>query len=124
MKGNVLLFDNQKGWGFIRGSDNKDYFVHYSNIENNGKRNLYEEEIVSFEIGKGTNGKEQALHVKSILTCKMVKKLLKDKGNHIKTIKDQYGKRKYIVFNSDNIMQTDECGMSFKELVSYAGIII
>ena len=102
MKGNVLLFDNQKGWGFIRGSDNKDYFVHYSNIENNGKRNLYEEEIVSFEIGKGTNGK----------------------GNHIKTIKDQYGKRKYIVFNSDNIMQTDECGMSFKELVAYAGIII
>lgn len=54
----------------------------------------------------------------------MVKKLLKDKGNHIKTIKDQYGKRKYIVFNSDNIMQTDECGMSFKELVAYAGIII
>lgn len=23
MKGNVLLFDNQKGWGFIRGSDTK-----------------------------------------------------------------------------------------------------
>ena len=45
MNGSVLLFDNQKGWGFIRGSDNKDYFVHYSNIETDRKRNLSEEDI-------------------------------------------------------------------------------
>lgn len=66
MNGSVLLFDNQKGWGFIRGSDNRDYFVHYSNIETGRKRNLSEEDIVSFEVGIGTNGKKQALHVQPI----------------------------------------------------------
>ena len=97
MKGSVLLFNNQQGWGFIRGSDNKDYFVHYSNIETDRKRNLSEEDIVSFEVGIGTNGKKQALHVQPILTYKMVKKALKDEGYHIKPIKDQYNINKYIV---------------------------
>ena len=122
MNGNVLRFDNQRGWGFIRGSDNKDYFVHYSNIDNDGKRNLSEDDIVSFEIGNETNGREQALHVKPLLTYKAVKKSLKNAGNHIKTIKDQHGKRKFVVFNSDHIMQTNECGISFEELVAYAGL--
>lgn len=122
MNGSVLLFDNQKGWGFIRGLDNKDYFVHYSNIETDRKRNLSEEDIVSFEVGIGTNGKKQALHVQPILTYKMVKKALKDEGYHIKPIKDQYNINKYIVINSDNVVQTDKHGMSFAELVAYAGL--
>mgnify|MGYP000045732351 FL=1 len=124
MNGSVLLFDNQKGWGFIRGSDNKDYFVHYSNIETDRKRNLSEEDIVSFEVGIGTNGKKQALHVQPILTYKMVKKALKDEGYHIKPIKDQYNINKYIVINSENVVQTDEHGMSFAELAAYAGFSV
>lgn len=124
MNGSILLFDNQKGWGFIRGSDNIDYFVHYSNIETGRKRNLSEEDIVSFEVGIGTNGKKQALHVQPILTYKMVKKALKDEGYHIKPIKDQYNINKYIVVNLDNVVQTDEHGMSFTELAAYAGFSV
>lgn len=124
MNGSVLLFDNQKGWGFIRGLDNRDYFVHYSNIETGRKRNLSEEDIVSFEVGIGTNGKKQALHVQPILTYKMVKKALKDEGYHIKPIKDQYNINKYIVVNLDNVVQTDEHGMSFTELAAYAGFSV
>lgn len=45
MNGSVLLFDNQKGWGFIRGSDNKDYFVHYSNIETD-RKGIYQKKIL------------------------------------------------------------------------------
>lgn len=124
MNGSILLFDNQKGWGFIRGSDNIDYFVHYSNIETGRKKNLSEEDIVSFEVGIGTNGKKQALHVQPILTYKMVKKALKDEGYHIKPIKDQYNINKYIVVNLDNVVQTDEHGMSFTELAAYAGFSV
>ena len=53
---------------------------------------------------------------------KMVKKALKDEGYHIKPIKDQYNINKYIVINSDNVVQTDEHGMSFAELAAYAGL--
>lgn len=98
--------------------------MHYSNIETDRKRNLSEEDIVSFEVGIGTNGKKQALHVQPILTYKMVKRALKDEGYHIKPIKDQYNINKYIVINSDNVVQTDEHGMTFEELASYAGFSV
>ena len=52
----------------------------------------------------------------------MVKKTLKDEVYHIKPIKDQYNINKYIVINSDNVVQTDEHGMSFAELAAYAGL--
>lgn len=124
MNGSVLLFDNQKGWGFIRGSDNQDYFVHYSNIETNGKRNLTDSDMVSFEVGIGANGRKQALHVQPILTYKMVKKALKETGYYIKTLKDQYGTKKFTVYDADNIIQTDEHGINFEELAAYAGFSV
>lgn len=122
MNGRVLFFDNPRGWGFIRGKDNEDYFVHYSNIDNDGNKNLSDDDIVTFEVGIGANGKEQAIHVKPLYTRSMVKKILKEKGNHIKTIKDKNGNRRYIVFSPDDVMQMDERGMSFDELVLYAGL--
>ena len=124
MNGSVLLFDNQKGWGVIRGSDNQDYFVHYSNIETNGKRNLTDSDMVSFEVGIGANGRKQALHVQPILTYKMVKKALKETGYYIKTLKDQYGTKKFTVYDADNIIQTDEHGINFEELAAYAGFSV
>ena len=30
MKGTVKMFNKEKGYGFIRGEDGKDYFFHYS----------------------------------------------------------------------------------------------
>ena len=36
MKGTVKWFVSQKGYGFIRGEDKKDYFFHYSQIRLKG----------------------------------------------------------------------------------------
>lgn len=32
MNGTVEFFNNVKGWGIIKGSDGRSYFVHHSNI--------------------------------------------------------------------------------------------
>lgn len=32
MKGTVKMFNKEKGFGFIRAEDGKDYFFHYSSI--------------------------------------------------------------------------------------------
>jgi len=52
MKGKVKFFNEQKGFGFIAGEDNKDYFVHSTdtNIE------LSEDLSVVFEVIEGDRG--------------------------------------------------------------------
>lgn len=122
MKGTVKFFDGIKGWGFITDETENDVFVHYSSIQMEGRKSLNQNDIVEFEIGEGTTHRTQAVNVQPILTYKMVKKALKDEGYHIKPIKDQYNINKYIVINSDNVVQTDEHGMSFAELAAYAGL--
>ncbi|KAA3662835.1 MAG: cold shock domain-containing protein [Chloroflexi bacterium] len=56
--GIVKWFSRLKGYGFINPDDNADQevFVHYSAIEGEGYRNLYEGDRVEFELvdqGKG-----------------------------------------------------------------------
>ncbi|MFA6830161.1 MAG: cold shock domain-containing protein [Bacilli bacterium] len=36
MKGTVKKFDKEKGYGFITGEDQKDYFFHYSQLVMDG----------------------------------------------------------------------------------------
>lgn len=122
MQGTVKFFDNSKGWGFITGEDNKDYFVHYSSINMDGHKQLSENDIVEFEIGNGTTGKEQAVNVTPILTMQMIEKALKDEGLRVKQIIDQYGSKQYIVINSDDMMQSPEYGMDLVELAAFAAI--
>jgi len=58
-EGTVKWFDAKKGYGFISdtGSDNeKDYFVHFSEIQIDGFKTLNEGQKVEFEIGEGTKG--------------------------------------------------------------------
>lgn len=62
-KGKVKWFNNKKGYGFITDSEGKDVFVHYSAIMCDGFKSLNEEDIVEFEIGEGTTGREQAINV-------------------------------------------------------------
>lgn len=50
MKGKVKFFNNEKGYGFITGEDNKDIFVHYSQIMSNGYKTLKNDQEVSFEV--------------------------------------------------------------------------
>ena len=50
-------FNSEKGFGFIAPSDGSaDLFVHYSEIQGGGFRNLEEGQQVEFEVGEGTKG--------------------------------------------------------------------
>ena len=122
MKGTVKFFDGIKGWGFITDETEKDVFVHYSSIQMEGRKSLNQNDIVGFEIGEGPTHRRQAVNVQLILTYMIVKKALKNEGYYIKPIKDQYNIDKYIIMNSEGVLQTDVHGMSFAELVAYAGL--
>ena len=56
--GTVKFFNTEKGYGFISQEDGDDVFVHFSNIEGDGFKNLEEGQTVEFEIGEGRKGLE------------------------------------------------------------------
>lgn len=116
-KGKVKWFNNKKGYGFITDSEGKDVFVHYSAIMCDGFKSLNDGDIVEFEIGEGTTGREQAVNVNPILTMQMITETLK---NENLSVKKENGL--YIVVDENNAIQSSECGMSFEELVAYAGL--
>lgn len=121
MQGTVKWFNVQKGYGFITDSDGKDVFVHQSSIVMDGFRHLNRNDYVSFEFGNGNNGKEQAVNVKPVLTMKMIEDSLKEENLYVKTMKDAYKITKYLVVDANNAIQTDEQGMDFLNLATYAG---
>lgn len=49
MTGNVKWFSKRKGYGYITGADHKDYYVHYSDIQEEGFRFLSKGEQVRFD---------------------------------------------------------------------------
>jgi len=59
--GTVKWFNRLKGYGFIQPQEGeREVFVHYSAIEGEGYRNLYEGERVEFDLidlGKGPQAK-------------------------------------------------------------------
>jgi CspA family cold shock protein len=55
-EGTVKFFSEQKGYGFIEQEDGPDVFVHHSDINMEGFKNLAEGDRVSFEIGEGAKG--------------------------------------------------------------------
>lgn len=121
MQGTVKWFNNQKGYGFITDSDGKDVFVHHSNIVMDGFRYLNEDDIVSFELGGGNDGRQQAINVKPVLTMKMIEDSLKEEGLNVKAVKDSYGVTKYLVTDAGDLIQTDEQGISFLDLAAFTG---
>lgn len=54
--GRVKWFNDEKGWGFIKQDEGPDVFVHYSQIHGDGRRRLFEDELVEFEIKEGPKG--------------------------------------------------------------------
>ena len=121
MRGTIKWFHRGKGYGFIFDTEGKDYFLHYSSIIMDGFKHLDEDDIVEFDIGKGTNDRLQAINVKPILTRKMMSDALKKEGLRIKDIDDDVEGPGYIVVDENNFIQSDEHGMSFVELAAYAG---
>ena len=61
-QGTVKWFNTEKGFGFIAGDDGQEYFVHCSNIEGTGFRDLEEGQSVSFDTEETRRG-PQALNV-------------------------------------------------------------
>jgi CspA family cold shock protein len=56
-QGKVKWFDSKKGYGFVSNeSDDKDYFVHFSEIQGDDFKTLTEGQEVTFEIGEGAKG--------------------------------------------------------------------
>ena len=57
--GTVKWFNSRKGYGFITPEEGgEDLFIHYSNIEGEGFRNLREGQMVEYEAVKGRKGLE------------------------------------------------------------------
>ena len=54
--GTVKWFNGSKGYGFIEREDGDDVFVHYSEIQTEGFRNLDEGQRVEFTITEGQKG--------------------------------------------------------------------
>ena len=64
--GTVKRFSSEKGYGFISQEGGEDLFVHFSEIQGDGFKNLEEHDQVEFVIAKGSNGKNQATQVRTI----------------------------------------------------------
>lgn len=58
MKGTVINFDKNKGYGFIKGNDQLSYFVHHTNILMSGYRYLTENQKVEFKPLQSAKGLE------------------------------------------------------------------
>jgi cold shock protein len=56
LEGKVRWFDEKKGFGFIARDEDRDIFVHYSAIQENGFRTLHEGDPVQFEVAEGPHG--------------------------------------------------------------------
>jgi CspA family cold shock protein len=65
--GTVKFFNSAKGFGFIQPEDgSKDVFVHISAVERAGLATLSENQKVSFDLERGTNGKVSASNLRAV----------------------------------------------------------
>lgn len=63
-KGTVKFFNSQKGFGFISPEGgSKDVFVHVSAVERAGLRGLDDNQVVTFDVEKGRDGRESATNL-------------------------------------------------------------
>ena len=120
MRGTVKFFC-KRGYGFITDQDDKEWFFHHSGVIMKGYKRLDKGDIIDFEIGKGNNGREQAVNVTPILTLRMVEKALKKEKLCLEIAEDNYGTY-YRVVDANNVIQAGEQGMSLIEIAAYAGL--
>ena len=121
MRGTVKFFDKQKGWGFITSDEGTDYFVHFSGINGKGFKSLESDDVVEFDL-KETERGWKAVNVTPILTRKMVRDALSKDDLILRPYRNSLGIDKYLVVDKNNILQTDEHGMSLIEVAAYVGI--
>jgi CspA family cold shock protein len=64
--GTVKFFNPTKGFGFIAPQDgSKDIFVHISAVERAGMQSLAENQQVTFDAERGTDGRYSAINLKA-----------------------------------------------------------
>lgn len=59
-EGTVKWFNEAKGFGFIEQDNGPDVFVHFSQIQGDGFKTLYEGDRVSFEVTDGQKGPQSS----------------------------------------------------------------
>jgi len=64
-QGTVKWFNGEKGFGFIAQEEGPDVFVHFSEIEGTGFKNLEENQKVEFDVTQGPKG-PQATRVRAL----------------------------------------------------------
>jgi len=64
-QGKVKWFNDAKGFGFIEQDGGQDVFVHFSAIQHEGFKSLYENQKVQFDVVEGPKGL-QAANVKPL----------------------------------------------------------
>jgi CspA family cold shock protein len=65
-EGKVKWFNADKGYGFIERESDDDLFVHISEIQGDGVKNLAEGQAVSFTEATGQKGKPEATQVTAL----------------------------------------------------------
>ena len=120
MVGTVKWFTNQKGYGFIKDSEGKDVFVHYSEIQMDGYKNLNDGDIVGFEIAESSTGRNQAVNVTPIITLLMVAHELSKEKLHTERIRDKDGWHGWYIVDKEEKPVVDK-EMSLVELAAYVG---
>lgn len=56
MKGKVKWFSDEKGFGFLSTEEGKDVFVHFSDVQMEGRKTLKENESVDFDVEASDKG--------------------------------------------------------------------
>lgn len=56
MKGKVIRFNKHKGFGFIKGEDEKDVFFHYSVLEMDGFKDIPVGSEVEYDVVESERG--------------------------------------------------------------------
>lgn len=75
LRGKVRWFNSKLGYGFINSEKmDKDIYVHYTDINSNGYKNLFENDIVEFTYDKEKN---KALNVTVIKKARYIQNSMK-----------------------------------------------
>lgn len=65
--GTVKFFNATKGFGFIQPQDgSKDVFVHISAVESSGMKTLTDNQQVTFDVERGSDGRSSAVNLKAV----------------------------------------------------------